>query len=648
MTTPKGVQFLVQTQEDLTWILFASEPVAITYDSQRRTTISTTEPFTGVLRLALIPPSSSTKTLQGLSGSTGVKRLVYHAGTYPVGGSVSWDFHADTGTVHFEFPTMTMTKDEPVTPLLMLGLPHHADLVEQKYLLDSAAFDITYDCIKGPMTPVIGSVWSYDETLTSIGLESPNAAEMDPQLKQILMANVKKDIEIVLPVESENVYGYGKQLARLANLAHIATVTMQQSEGPTTPASHSQILADATEKLHHFASLILDNKVTDQLVYDSEFGGIVSKNGLANSNDDFGNGRYNDHHFHYGYILYACAVMGSLNSTFVSEYGAVVDNLLYDVAHSTGTSLFPLARHKSWFDSHSFASGLFPFSDGKSQESSSEAVNCYFGAYLWSKVRTNAAASRNAIDFARLLLATEIRGAQTYWHMMPQTTSVPTSSRGPIYVESFAQNYMVGNIGMLDAVSSTWFGREPLYVHMINFLPVTAITYELFDKTYVKDQYNEVIKPLHEVAPAWKGYTVCNQAIVEPMAAWKEALTLFSGELDSALSKSQVLYWISGVEGFTYVAMDDNETSSDDDFNTPSDSFCEKNDGCVSLGLSGLCCPTAAGIRLGCCSTKDETNKTYTNKINTKSCDANAGCSVTGLVGLCCPTSEGVMLGCCT
>lgn len=82
--------------------------------------------------------------------------------------------------------------------------------------------------------------------------------------------------------------------------------------------------------------------------------------------------------------------MARLNATFVSEYGLNVDTLLFDVAHGenhdsndSNSIFFPLARHKSWFDGHSFASGLFPFGDGKSQESSSEAVNCYYGAYLW-------------------------------------------------------------------------------------------------------------------------------------------------------------------------------------------------------------------------------------------------------------------------
>lgn len=143
---------------------------------------------------------------------------------------------------------------------------------------------------------------------------------------------------------------------------------------------------------------------------------------------------------------------------------------------------------------HSFASGLFPFADGKSQESSSEAVNCYYGAYLWSKVRWGGKGDRKMVDYARLLLATEMTGAKTYWHMMPPqdgksggavdgTLASTVGAMVPVaYNPTFRGNYMVGNLGMTDVTCTTWFGTESIYVHLINFLPVTPITSELFDK----------------------------------------------------------------------------------------------------------------------------------------------------------------------
>jgi endo-1,3(4)-beta-glucanase len=171
----------------------------------------------------------------------------------------------------------------------------------------------------------------------------------------------------------------------------------------------------------------LNSRVSDSLVYDGNLGGLVTTDGLLNSEADFGNGRYNDHHFHYGYILYACAIMGKIDPSFVDKYGSKVDAIYLDVAHGSNFDskasvdgiFFPGARHKVWFDGHSYASGMFSFGNGKSMESSSESVNCYYGALLWSIVRNGKAQDPSAddspeTDFARLLLAMEIRGAKTY------------------------------------------------------------------------------------------------------------------------------------------------------------------------------------------------------------------------------------------
>ncbi len=97
------------------------------------------------------------------------------------------------------------------------------------------------------------------------------------------------------------------------------------------------------------------------------------------------------------------------------------------------------------------------------------------------------------VDYARLLLATEMTGAKKYWHMMPpqvtksggiaDSTTATTYGAVPVaYSPMFSENYMVGNLGMTDVTCTTWFGTMEIYVHLINFMPVTPITSELFDK----------------------------------------------------------------------------------------------------------------------------------------------------------------------
>lgn len=654
-----GVQFLARTQENLTWMIFASEPITLALDLSRRN-IRSKEKFTGVIRFVLVPPPLHDNALKqdgnqyesvSLSSSQGVKRLIYHAHTYPVGAKLSWDFqdiaasatsqllnsnHQDIlhdvpdkvkdftlGSVNFAFQLKSMNSDgSKSTPilderLLMLALPHHTAVLPSNMILNE--FDLQYQCIKGLMKPVVGSKWSYAEELTDIGFDKDqdihNLQNLSFEQEQVILKQVELDLGRVLPTLTENVYGFGKQIARLAQLSHIASILERPSfQSGSTNSSISRVLtSQATSMLHNFLTKFLDGFSTDNLLYDVNFGGIVTHNGVLNMQEDFGNGWYNDHHFHYGYILYAAAILGRLNSTFVDEYGIHIDSILYDVAHgandssdSNGGAFFPFTRHKSWFDGHSFASGLFPFADGKSQESSSEAVNCYYGAYLWSLVRWRDVDDfQDSINFAKLLLAMEIRGAKTYWHMMPQNEvgGLDTLGSVALYNQDFEQGLMVGNLGMMDVTVATWFGTQQLYVHMINFMPITAITKELFSKSYIEKEFNQIIKPIFDgVEMAWRGYTISDKALIYPTEAWQDAEKLRSYELDSALSQSQVYFWIASMNGFNASVISTEAVNDMENGGHSSEgSACDNHQQCALLNLEGLCCPTSAGVMLGCC-----------------------------------------------
>lgn len=331
----------------MTWILFASDFIEFLFDTRMRTEIVASQPFTGVLRLALIPPTAdfgtkgdaTTKTggLLPLSVSSGLKRLVYHAGVYPVGGSVSWDFkssyastpttmtgnalkaitgeisgtssaNANTnnngntnydrrriGTVHFKYETRLLNQNSnSKLELLTLGLPHHSDVLSADKILSADEFDLHYWCIKGRMIPVVGSTWDYDERLTTTTFDRDSDILMEPSTADLILKNVERDMKTFLPNKSLDIYAYGKQVARLAQLAHITKKVTRRSNSTFTT------LDEITAKLHESLVCLLDGDVEDGLLYDAKFGGIVSKKGISNPEEDFGNGRYNDHHFHYG------------------------------------------------------------------------------------------------------------------------------------------------------------------------------------------------------------------------------------------------------------------------------------------------------------------------------------------------------------
>ncbi|CAJ1899287.1 unnamed protein product [Cylindrotheca closterium] len=627
-TTIRGVQFIFTSAEGLGWIMFASEPMILEFDTDDRTTIKASTQFTGVIRLAHIPTNSPNEKTTDSDTSTGLRRLIYHAGVYPTGCHVSWDFHSPSpsassatnsqtpgggantvrqASVTFTFGTQTMLDtshlpSEAAKQLLMLALPHHVEKLPSNVLLKPKKFDLTFRCIKGKMTPVVGGTWTYTEPLLDIGLNS-GYKDVDDDVYEILLQQIDDDMGQLLPTTAENIYGFGKQIARLAQLTNIAKRI--DREGATANAFLTGVPDRGIALLTNYLEMFLSSQVTDKLLFDSNLGGLVSSNGLLDTEEDFGNGRYNDHHFHYGYILYACAIMGKLDPTFLDRFGPNVDAIFYDVAHPLNgdatevqpiSLFFPLARHKSWFDGHSYGTGLFPIASGKLQESSSEAINCYFGAYAWSLVRHSTVhVDSDMTDFARLLLSTEIRSAKTYWQMVPPTALGVPGSAG-VYNREFEEQYMVGNVGMLDVTAKTWLGNDPLHVHINNVLPVTAVTAAIFSPDYVRYQYPYLMKNCKDVEMTYKGYLVVLHAIINTTEAWKEAQELNSWELEKSLSKSEVLYWITQRPGFSNPSLDADDFDESNDVGSAS---CESHPKCSNI--TGFCCPTKESVYMGCC-----------------------------------------------
>lgn len=83
-----------------------------------------------------------------------------------------------------------------------------------------------------------------------------------------------------------------------------------------------------------------------------------------------------------------------------------------------------------------------------------QAVNAYYGSVLFA----GAIGNIDFQKFSQLMLSMEIQATQYYWHM----------NNDDIYDNIFSSSKMVGNVGALDATTSTWFGNELEYVHGIN------------------------------------------------------------------------------------------------------------------------------------------------------------------------------------
>lgn len=290
------------------------------------------------------------------------------------------------------------------------------------------------------------------------------------------------------------------------------------------------------KRMKEFYSPWLKGQNSNPLLYDPFWGGIISTHGTTNKNADFGNGMYNDHHFQYGYFLYAAAVIGKEDKDWIEKYKTRFLNLARDYANPhRNDEYFPHARHFDYYTCHSWAGGLFCFQDGKNQESSSEAVHSYYALSLLGQVLDD----QELTSFGRGLCSLEIISTRNYWH-------IPNLYTSPIYPAPFSHNAVVGIMWNGKVDYSTWFGKNLEYIHCIQMIPFVPISGRLLTKEWMSKVMKRIGYLLgdSEVEPSWRGYIYMAMAVVNKEAAWN-GFKCLEGKPDLGNSVTNALYWIA-------------------------------------------------------------------------------------------------------
>jgi endo-1,3(4)-beta-glucanase len=370
------------------------------------------------------------------------------------------------------------------------------------------------------MTGLRGATWTLKENLSPIKWFSPNGIPADKVAS--IRAALQQEKGRRNPVGDP--YTAGKILASMARLALIAD---ELHDNETAHSIRENLKADLDPWLL--------GTNWNALKYESAWGGLCSSLGLSDLNADYGNGWYNDHHFHYGYMVYAAAVLGKEDKAWLSSRRAAIMDIVRDFANpSPNDPHFPMTRNKDWFDGHSWASGLFPFGDSKNQESTSESVNAYYAVYLLGESLGDSQLSY----WGRMLMATEIRSVHKYWQI---------TEASQIYPAPFKNNKVVGVLWSTKVDYATFFGGNPEYIHCIQMLPFTPITEELLPASWVREEYPVLLealtRPNSTVEETWKGFIYMDHAIIDKEAAWAEVQTLRWH--DNGNSKTNTLYWVA-------------------------------------------------------------------------------------------------------
>ena len=329
------------------------------------------------------------------------------AGAYPVAATVSGSVSGTAGTYK-----LTWTKQGVANrTLLQFALPHHISSLTSGEMTNVKLQTTT----KGMATGVVGNSWTLLEQNLPIDM---GFAPWSPSIRGVSKVSAAAMKLINKAAESElsqdmkkqsnlnSMYYSGKALAKFAAITYAVHDV----------GKNATLAISGLQKLKTAFDTFVRNKQILPLVYESSWGGVVSS-GTYQTGDsglDFGNTYYNDHHFHYGYFVYAAAVIGYLDPNWLTQgtNKAWVNTLVRDYANSVTTdAYFPFSRSFDFFHGHSWAKGLFESGDGKDEESSSEDNLSIYAIKMWGRTTGDKAMEARG----NLMLAIQARSMQNYF-----------------------------------------------------------------------------------------------------------------------------------------------------------------------------------------------------------------------------------------
>ncbi|KLO90617.1 Uncharacterized protein LW93_11038 [Fusarium fujikuroi] len=508
----QGTKFTVVDTKGTTYLIYSDSSIKLIAkaENDNKGTLAADGKFTGILRLVMLRDPSHETLLNA------------HSTAYPISVSQDYSISGDSGTVTFKWET------KGTGDLLMLTWPHHREVLQNPNSPEPSA--LSYLTLKGWMYPTLGNTWRLTYKLTSITWNAPR--DVDPSCKASVVNGLKYEVSQLDASKApapNDFYYWGGTLAAKSRLAliadHVGSKDLIDPVVKYLKASFDGWFSAANKALP---------------AYETTWGGVISKEGATNVWVDFGNGYFNDHHFHYGYFLHIAAVIAKYDPSWLAQHREYVTFFARDIINpSSADPFFPITRCLDWFAGHSWASGIANGAGSRDQESVGEAVNGYYGAMLWATV----ALDQEHANFARLLLAIEQQAARKYWHLYPSAgKDDPTN---PYPEAKFRDLITVGNV--MDWQTGAWlfWGAEKVQIAAIQILPVTPVNEVMYDAEWVSNVFSYTMPELTNAsyADSWKSVIYAAYANAKPQeaATWSAKLS----DWGSGNTYTNELYFIS-------------------------------------------------------------------------------------------------------
>jgi endo-1,3(4)-beta-glucanase len=353
----------------------------------------TSEPFSGIIRIALLPELDSKKS----KNETVLDR---YSSCYPVSGNVVF-----TKPFCVEYRWEKRGSGD----LLMLANRLHLQLLCDIMDCDVTILnDFEYESKDEKLVGVVADSWFLKTDPVSVTWYSSNGVkkEYHKEIVSALLKDVEKlnSSEIKTFSKIKKSYFDGKLIARAARLALIAE-----------EVGFLDVIPKVGKFLKETIEPWLDGTFKENgFLYDKKLGGIVTQQSCRSCcNCCLPSGLYNAQINHLGYFLYAIAVLVKLDPDWGRKYKPQAYSLMDDFMNLS-TSSNPNYTRLRCFDLyklHSLAGGVTKFTDGRYREGTIEAINAYYSATLVGLAYGDA----DVVSIGSTLTAFEIQAAKRYY-----------------------------------------------------------------------------------------------------------------------------------------------------------------------------------------------------------------------------------------
>ncbi|RYC62046.1 hypothetical protein CHU98_g4143 [Xylaria longipes] len=493
---PGVTKYTVYLEDGKVWHVYGysekGDPFDLTVTNNR--VAKAGRPFNGIVQIAKDPGNAESMIDTAF-------------GAYPVGMVLSGTASGSKGMYTFAFQKAGL----PDVKLLMYALPHHYESFDDATAKATSTVKLQ-TTTKGMAKAVIADSWTMTEPNMPVSMgfapwdpvDGPKDKLSDDAIKTITPVALKELSQNVdQQSNQDSMYFSGKALAKFAGLCFTAKHLLKN------PKLAESGLTNLKAAFKRFTS----NKQQFPLYYESAWGGIVSSASYKTGNNgvDFGNTYYNDHHFHYGYFIYAAAVVGYLDPSWLTQENVdYINTMVRDISNpSVSDKYFPVSRNFDWYHGHSWAHGLYETLDGKDQESSSEDAMAAYAIKMWGRTIKDA----NMEARGNLMLSVIARSLNQYYLYTEKNSVQPANYIG---------NRVAGILFENKCDHTTYFGSNIEYVQGIHMLPLLPSTKFTRPSDFVKQEWATYFDKgrADKIEGGWKGILYGNLSTIDPKMAW--------------------------------------------------------------------------------------------------------------------------------